>query len=352
MTPPLRASRMRSVALLLALWATLILAPAIHAQDCAETFVPPPQSLNVCERLVRELVVDRILPREINQCRSGFECIAIPQCCIPGFCSTLPECVVVTTIDEIVCHVYHAGDVYCDFREMSPKELMLTFLEQRLVDPDSGAAAAPLSIGLEHLSHAFSYGEHAMRCRADALPTPIIRLVEDLIAHTPGSGFSPADLRAVRIVERGGFPSNQLLREGYAAITLKNTVIFRPALYRALMGEHGFFTRQDLRERRVPGIFVQAIDTLVHELVHVRQYRELGERDFLTIYFQQMAYQGYEHAPLEDEAYAWGSEVAHHTGHYQCLRTAWWYQELSAIREQDLGLFPCTLPTAMLMSIL
>lgn len=322
------------------------------AQDCAETFVPPPSNLNVCERLVEALTVEKLVPREVEQCRSGFECIAMPQCCVPGICNAIPECVVTRIVEELVTTVYHAGDVYCDFREIDARDMMTTFLEERFVDPNTGTVAAPVAIGVEKLTQIFRYGEQAMGCRADPLPTPIRQLVNELVANTPGYGWSSADASAIRILPRGGFPSSVLLREGYDAITLGNTVVFRPDLHGALKGDLGFYTARQLREEVVPPLFRQAIDTLVHELVHVRQYRERGERDFLTLYLQQMAFQGYEDAPLEDEAFAWGSEVVHHRGGYYCFDRAPFYAEQSVTRGMDLGVFPCALPTAWVMTIL
>ena len=125
-------------------------------------------------------------------------------------------------------------------------------------------------------------------------------------------------------------------------------MIIRPDRYAALMGAHGFYTLDDLVQQRVPWVFLRAIDTLIHELVHVRQYREQGERDFLTIYLQQMALQGYDHAPLEDEAYGWASDVAHHTGGFYCLDLVRRYDLEGEERDQDLDVRACTLPAALI----
>ena len=59
-----------------------------------------------------------------------------------------------------------------------------------------------------------------------------------------------------------------------------------------------------------------------------------------TCYLQQMAFQGCEEAPLEDEAYAWGSEVAHHRGGYSGIVRAPFYDADSETRGMDLGVFP------------
>lgn len=43
--------------------------------------------------------------------------------------------------------------------------------------------------------------------------------------------------------------------------------------------------------------------TMMHELVHVRQYRELGRENFLNSYLYEVLAQGYADAAFEAEAY-------------------------------------------------
>jgi hypothetical protein len=56
---------------------------------------------------------------------------------------------------------------------------------------------------------------------------------------------------------------------------------------------HGIFVRTDHSSDRI---------TLVHECVHVAQYEKLGIEGFLMQYVMQVFKNGYENAPMEQEA--------------------------------------------------
>jgi hypothetical protein len=53
----------------------------------------------------------------------------------------------------------------------------------------------------------------------------------------------------------------------------------------------------------------EALGTIIHELVHVRQYREMGYATFEQMYLVETVHYGYAHAPLEEEAAGYSSMV-------------------------------------------
>jgi hypothetical protein len=95
--------------------------------------------------------------------------------------------------------------------------------------------------------------------------------------------FPQVDLDRVRIVKDANLPGHWW-KDDTEAMTLGWTIYARASDLE--------YTYEGLR-------------TLIHELVHVRQMRGLGEEEFACRYGEQLLEFGYENMPLEVEAYAY-----------------------------------------------
>jgi hypothetical protein len=331
--------------------------------SCLETFVPPPQNLNICERLIEELTVERVVPHETKSCDwSAAECAigffgGTPECCLPHACDIDPACYTIHTINETVQYVYHAGDVYCDPREVSAQDLLTKFSRRLLVDPKTGVplqltdpAAAPVVEALEATVA-------AVECASPGLSSSAKQVLTDLKngfrgsfnEHGVSGGWTSAELSSVRITNEHGplrdFLIDKDLRD---AMTLGNLVIMKDAAFEALTSSKPP-SAADLLEGRSTYQFIDAIDLMEHELVHVRQYREIGGSDFSYIYLAQLAEEGYDGAALEDEAYTFGSDVARERGGDYCKEQIDAYQYLEDKRDITLHVDPCAArPSALI----
>jgi hypothetical protein len=292
------ARRATGLAILVAL-----LAPSLRADaECLGLEIPAPKDLNVCRQLVEDLVVPPVVSFKPNCNISGFECLALPHCCLPGACLAFPECVVTDKVIEAAGYIAHAGDVYCGVQEISAEHLVDDIVNNRLPDPVQLATGGADSV---LYTHAGAYLD-TLECGASELPpnfADAIRIVMGLSGFN--GAFTDADLSRVRILPKRDSGVLNLPKDGYNAITLDSLVFLQDELYDAIMNWQSD-TWIDLLAGRLKHEDPQgkALETMTHELVHVRQYRELGREAFLNNYFVDAAANGYEQDAFEQEAYA------------------------------------------------
>lgn len=273
----------------------LSLIPTQVYAACLGLGIPAPHTTNICETIFERVVV----PQTRAFCDiPWYARIGAPHCNIPGACHVDPTCKSFETITEIASLVLNAGDLYCEVREIQP----LTLIEKLAKSVYSDIASLTTG-GISSTLYQVA-GAHIdiLECEGQALNGPLKDAV-NLLLHKSrlptDSEFSPIDVDRVRIVSRDTDTAGVYLTEGYAAITLDSVVILRPELFDQLSNW------KDMTKLSL-GLLVgnerEALLTMVHELVHVRQYRAVGREQFINLYLSEALASGYANISSEEEA--------------------------------------------------
>jgi hypothetical protein len=295
----LRSPRKRAVASGLAASLALIGIAQPVLSACLDLALPTPKTTNVCERLTEELFIPPVF-REERRCQiSGFQCFFLPHCCVPGACLTAPSCYVTERVLEAVGYWLHAGDLYCDLREIDPEE-MISKLKEGLY-PD---IADLVTGGLSSIFYqAASAHIDIMECSADGLNNTLKDVIWELMRNSPfpeHDSFFSVDLDRVNIINRSFSYGSLYLREGYDGITLDSLVILKDELYTTLASWDKPWDA--VKFGRLNSLEELALTTMIHELVHVRQYRNMTREKFINTYLVEYLRTGYEDIPMEREA--------------------------------------------------
>jgi hypothetical protein len=138
---------------------------------------------------------------------------------------------------------------------------------------------------------------------ADGLPPDFAAVVREFMAleSFPGA-FAEKDLRNVHILPASHPGAGRFLTGDHAAITLDSLVIFEDERYDAIVTWNRRW--DDVRAGALEPAQDRALFTSLHELVHVRQFREIGREQFLSEYLADAVRSGEQSVELEREAYA------------------------------------------------
>jgi hypothetical protein len=266
--------------------------------ECLGLSLPPPQQLNICRKLIEDLTVPPVFSLDPTCNVSGLECLLLPECCVPGACLGLPECVVTKQVVQTAGYIAHAGDVYCGTQDISPEQLVSDLANDRLPDLTTLATGGVNSV-LYKFAGAYV---DSLECKASGIGS--FRTVAESIMMLDGfpNKFTTADVDSVRILPHRESGVLDLPKDGYDAITLGSLVIVRDELYDALVNSSWDWPTVVVGE--INQVNDDAMFTLIHELVHVRQYRELGREKFMNSYLRDAVVNGYANADFEQEAYS------------------------------------------------
>lgn len=199
------------------------------------------------------------------------------------------------------CALDSSAEGYCE-----PEVVGDGALPEGCVRPRGGGGTAaepePLSVASVLADKGGQYVDGLARAGVE-LPRPVAAVVREFMAlESFPDAFGDADVRRIRIVPGRQPGAGQFLRGGQAAITLDSLVIFEDGRFDALMGFDASF------DEVVSGALTPAQDaglfTLLHELVHVRQFRDLGRERFLSEYLADLLSRGEQAVELEQDAYS------------------------------------------------
>jgi hypothetical protein len=282
----------------------------------AETY-----NLNVCEVLVEDLWIPPTIS-DVLECRdfSLWECGLLPHCCVPGVCLTDPVCTEV--VPKILQPGYwiHAGDVYCDVRDISGEELVEKWLRGQIANIDD-LLPMVLDTVLLHVE--------AMKLAAAPLRQADKELLLEITSPFRFNGtaaYGDDQLDNVRIIS-GDAPTASLYLNGDAhAITLGSLVIIKDVSFQTLVDAQNSFSLDEVQQGAGTSGYLHAIEVMNHELVHVRQYDDLGEDVFINNYLLETALRGYGNDSFEQEAYTYGATVAKEAGGRYCEEAAWYHE--------------------------
>jgi hypothetical protein len=149
----------------------------------------------------------------------------------------------------------------------------------------------------------------------------VVRKVTESVYDGGATGFSYADLDGVNIVSSDS-PTAGFYLPGSdrMAITMGPVIIMRAKYYDALFAASnaGVTFEQFVADPGVCPLYIAAVDILVHELVHVKQYRNLGRYNFTTQYLASALANGYGGIGFEQEAFNYEIMIAELQGGNYC----------------------------------
>ena len=286
----------QQVSLIVIALASAIMAGEAHA-ECKGLTVPPPEELNVCRTLVEDLVIPPVVRLEPTCNIEGVECALLPHCCAPGACLGFPECVITEEVIERAEQVIHAGETYCSVEEVTGHSLIVDFVNKRIQDPTDFVSGGSSSVVFRHIGAELD----EIECQHGKELGRFKEIVDGFMAlhDFPRGAFYDIDVDIARITSKrdSGLP---VPISDFKAITLGSLIVLPNASYdiwnNLLWSWPGTVKTWSAREMEV-------LFTLMHELVHIRQYREIGREEFLNRYLVDALVHGDTSANLEAEAY-------------------------------------------------
>jgi hypothetical protein len=276
--------------------------------------------VNICEMLLEDLVLPPTYD-EIKHCDLGtwdWKCVPFPQCCLAGVigaCWAVPECYWIEKVLEVGQTIL-AGNIYCSIT-MTPSEFFEK-LGKGVIQDLNNISCDALTGGLTE----FHEGNvEILRHLGRNVPANARNMIRGNLVPNE-SHFLWSDLEGVQIVS-GKFPTAGIYLTSTAnAITLANdVVVLKESLYNALFDSaNANWTYADmLTNSAVPNDYIRAVAVVIHELVHTKQYRELGQSAFLCDYIlRSIAGTLGATNSLEQEAYTWQISVSIQQGGRFC----------------------------------
>lgn len=265
--------------------------PAFAA--CLGLGFPAPQNSNVCETLLEDLLIPR------TQVFCDVPWYAPPHCHLPGACHADPLCKTFEVVEQIGSHIVHSGELYCELREIDPEE-MIDKLAADLYTDTAKLTTGGLTSTLYQISAAHI---DTLECDANKLNSTLNNILLAIVSSSERSVdnfFGGIDIDTVRIISRNNATAGLYLREGFLAITLDSVVVFQPELFEVIDNWNIPWTNVafgGLSEAEHDGLL-----TMVHELIHVRQYRKVGREQFINLYLANAITTEYENLTTEREA--------------------------------------------------
>ena len=261
------------------------------AAECLGLEPPAPQTTNVCEILVEQLVIPKA---EVFCDIPPYARVTMPQCNLPGACHIDPSCKIFEASKE-VSSILNSGDLYCDTREISPEKMIENIKNQSYTDliklTTGGTSSVLFNVANSHID--------TMVCSGFELNEKLKGVINRVTSKSTARQdeyFYPVDINRVRIISDKNPTANLYLREGFDAITLNDLVIIRDQHFQILRNwNKNAHIPLDLDEQYAAAL-------MIHELVHVRQYRNMGKEVFVNTYLSEALVKGYADISAEQEA--------------------------------------------------
>jgi hypothetical protein len=272
----------------------------------SRTVVPPGAgTVNVCRWVFERATETPTGHAVVRECDYGWlKCVADPQCCMPGVCLGLPHC---TTFEYVATAAEHWDEGWgwkCE--DVSPSEEFERWLRQQVPTLDPAVFPGAATVVKADID--------LMKLSAIAVPARVQAHVRGLLAPFVAAGTArtgSGELSAARIISEDDSTAGLYLFDDFDGITLYDLVILRAAPYAELTNATRTYAVGDILAGRAPIDYVDALLTLIHELVHVRQYSALGFDSFITNYLLESgAHFGYGKDSFEREACQFEEDVA------------------------------------------
>jgi len=310
--------------------------------------------VDVCEELVEDLTI--IVSQSGCNYPSITDCLnpldpAPPECCIPGlpsnFCFVDPGCLAYQFIQQIE-QTIKAGQIYCSADAFNAENFAEALVGGHIENLSNILANGTIPFSIDELYHLYL---DILTEAGRNIPGNVQTIIADLVSpiyNNGATGFAFTDMQNVKIVSSDLPTASKLLPGGRLAITLGPVIVVRADLYNALTdpANAGITTNQLLNQSVVDTCctegstvlcmsggaqctpspdFLDGVDKMIHELVHVKQYRNLGQEGFLATYALSTIDYWAQHkadnvnSAFELEAYSYEAQIASVTGGNYCL---------------------------------
>lgn len=258
--------------------------------------------IDICEEIITEVLIPPI-PQVSWECNYGFHCIALPHCCVPGLCQLDPIC---GAAQKVIGWTEAATEervtFECRVENIDPKTELLNWLR--------GHAAALDDAILPFVKDVVRQEINLAKRSSVAIPQSVRDAIDTLTLPHRSAGtskFRSIDIANARIISGNNALVSEYLREenGFAAITLGDLVVVRDDIFQVLTNARNHATAAQLQAGSANCDFRNAVLVLAHELVHVRQYADLGFDAFINNYLIEALIAGYGTDSFETEAYGY-----------------------------------------------
>ncbi len=258
--------------------------------------------IDVCEEIITEILIPPI-PQVTWECNYGFHCVVLPHCCVPGLCQLDPLC---GAVEKVVGWTEAATEervtFECRVENIDPKEELINWLRGNLAALDDAVLPFVKEVVRQEINLA--------KTSAVAIPVPVRDALNELTLPHRNAGqdkFRSIDISNARIISGNNALVSEYLREerGFAAITLGDLIVIRDDAFQVLVNNRNFASATQLRAGSASCTFRDALLILAHELVHVRQYANLGFDAFINNYLIEALIAGYGTDSFETEAYGY-----------------------------------------------
>jgi hypothetical protein len=260
--------------------------------------------IDICEEVITEILIPPI-PQISWECKPGFHCLVLPHCCIPGLCNLDPLC---NATNKIVgwtqASLQERVTLECRVVNINPKDELLNWLR--------GSVASLDDVIVPFVKEAVRIEINVAKLSASQIPAPVRDALNELTLPHRNSGqskFRSIDILNARIISGANPLVSEYLREekGFDAITLGDLIVIEDGLFQVLMDSSKYATASQLRGGTANCVFRKALLLLAHELVHIRQYADLGFDTFMINYLIETLAVGYGSDSFETEAYGYSS---------------------------------------------
>lgn len=259
--------------------------------------------VDICKEVIEDVFIPATFTEQLT-CRepSPGLCMLMGHCCVPGLCLTDPVCVVANQVIKAAEHWEQRTTIKCDPEWQDPEAEFRKWLAGQIPMLDTVLIPGAFT--------AFKADVAAMRTQGVKVPAGAKTIIKNAMASYWSANtakFAQVDLDNSTIISNTHSLAKPYLKPGYGGITLGDVIVLDDAVFKIITGENWASANLKTSWPRA-----WAMQILVHEHVHVRQYRELGLEAFFKQYFVEvMLAGGYSHdMPLEAEAYAF-SDLVH-----------------------------------------
>lgn len=213
-----------------------------------------------------------------------------PVCCVPGVCATVPHCWITQRVIDVAEH--WEDQPICT--EVDPYEEYRKWLAGQV--PVLPAAVLPAAYETARLDI------EAMKLEGQPIPETVKGQMRELLDRAGVNPFTEEDIENARLLPESHWIARRYMSRDALGQTLGALVLLRQNLYDQLMTPNDHTTTDILCNATFEGFdYGEAILTLIHELVHVKQYREMGPDVFFGNYVLQVL-QAVAQAVVEEDA--------------------------------------------------
>jgi hypothetical protein len=258
--------------------------------------------VDVCREIIEKVFIPPTY-KEVFSCPMDKRCFFAPHCCIPGVCSTDPACRVSNLIVDIAGHYVENHHVVCAPEWRDPKDELQKWLQGQIPNLEDGFLPGARVVVSAEIA--------LMTAQGKPIPDPVKAVLRGLLKQYWSAGtakFDPRDIDEARIISNANTLASPYLRSNYRAITLGQIVVVNDASLRTLTGLFPSLQTM-IADPAANAAQIEAALLLVHELVHVRQYRDIGFSVFIDQYVFEAIQREYANISFEQEAYGFEHKV-------------------------------------------